>query len=117
MVAMFDDSPSEIEVHKKAFLEGIQRWKSVNQRRVGLGDGFFVNDQMFIEMHSTLRNLRVAVRLPPTHLLRAINNGLARAHHEPTQFRAGWVELDIDSPGALENALTLARQGYMEVSR
>lgn len=114
---MFDDSPSEVETRKKAFLDGVQRWKNVQQRRVGLGDGFFVNEQMFIEMNSTLRNLKVAIRLPATHLQRAINNGLARAHHEPMQFRAGWAEVDVDSEEALENALTLARQGYMEFNR
>ena len=117
MVGMFDDSPSDVEMRKQAFLQGVQRWKNVEQRRVGLGDGFFVNGEMFIEMQTTLRTIKVAIRLPSTHQQRALNNNMAKAHREPMQFRAGWVEVDIDSEDALENALTLARQGYMAFGR
>ncbi len=117
MNGMLDSGQSDIEKWKGSFISGVTRWKGVQQDRAGLGEGFFVGNEMFVEMNYTLRMIHVAIKLPKTHQARAISNEMARSHSNGNAAKDGWVELNIDSQEALQNALTLARQGYMEFQR
>lgn len=114
---VLDNSPSDVERWTKTFVEGAKRWKGVEQRRLGLGDGFHVNNQLIAEMNYTMREIKMRIRLPKTHQQRAIQFGMAQLARDPMAAKAGWVELTIDADAKLQDALTLARQAYMETQR
>lgn len=114
---MLDQGPMSVERWKEALHAGIRRWKGVEQERQGLGDAFLVDGKVFAESNDTMRVIQMKIRLPRTHQGRAIQLGMAQAARNANLAKEGWVELDIDSDATLQNALTLARQGYMDLSR
>ena len=114
---MLDQGPMSVERWKETLHAGIKRWKGVQQERQGLGDAFVINGKTFVESHHTMRVIQVKIRLPKTHQARAIQLGMAQAARNTSAAKEGWVEVDIESDETLQNALTLARQGYMEAER
>lgn len=112
-----DNSPTSVEVWTQTLQDGIKRWRGVEQRRMGLGDGFYVGDHLIAEMRYTMREIKMRIRLPKTHQQRAIQFGMAEMAREPMAGKAGWVELTINEDPKLQDALTLARQAYMETQR
>src|SRR6185295_5135311 len=114
---VLESGPSNVERWTQGLMEGAKRWKGVEQRRMGLGDGLYSNQKLFAEVNYTMRAIRMRVRLPKTHQTRAVQLGMATGARDPMSFKAGWVEVTIDSESALQSALTLARQAYMETQR
>ncbi len=109
--------PMNVERWTQGFLVGVKRWKGVEQQRHGLGDNLRCNGAAFCEMNYTLREIRMRIKLPKTHQQRAIAMNKARGIKDPQEAQKGWVELSVDSDAALQDALTLARQAYMETQR
>ena len=114
---ILESGPTNVERWTQGLLDGVKRWKGVEQRRAGVGDGLYSKGKLFAEMNYTMREIRIRVRLPKTHQQRVIQLGMARATKEPMAFKAGWVEVNVDSDARLQDALTLTRQAYMETQR
>lgn len=117
MNTVLENGPSNVEKWTNGLHTGIKRWKGVEQRRLGLGDGFYTNGKLFAEMSYTMREIRLRVRLGKTHQQRAIQLNMARLARNPMDSNAGWVEIAVDDETRIQDAITLARQGYMESQR
>ncbi len=109
--------PLDVERWNEGFMNGIKRWKGANVQRSGLGDSVSSNGEMFCEMYTTMRQISMRIKLPKTHQQRAIQSNMARAPRNKDAVNDGWVEITIDSDAALQDALTLARQAYLETQR
>ena len=114
---MLSKGPMDVERWTEGFMAGAKRWKGVEQQRLGLGDVLRCNGKAFCELNYTMREIRMRVKLPKTHQQRAIAMNMAKGIRDPHESQQGWVELTVDSDGALQNALTLARQAYLETQR
>lgn len=117
MNTVLENGPSNVEKWTNGLHSGIKRWKGVEQRRLGLGDGFYSNGKLFAEMNYTMREIRLKVRLGKTHQQRALQMNMAKMARNPTDAHAGWVEITIDDEARLQEAMNIARQGWMESQR
>ncbi len=109
--------PLDVERWNESFMNGIRRWKGVQPQRSGLGDKILSNGELFCEMYTTMRQISMRIKLPRTHQQRALNASMARIPRDKNLANEGWVELTIDSDDTLQDALTLARQAYLETQR
>ncbi len=109
--------PLDVERWNESFMNGIKRWKGAQVQRSGLGDSVSSNGRMFCEMYTTMRQISMRIKLPKTHQQRAIQSTMARPVRNKDALNDGWVEITIDSDAALQDALTLARQAYLETQR
>jgi hypothetical protein len=114
---MFKTGPTDVERWTEGLHAGFKRWKGVEQKRQGVGDVFYSRGKLFAEMNYTMREIRVKFKLGKTQQQRAIALGSANATREGMAFKSGWVNVTVDSEERLQNALTLARQAYMETQR
>lgn len=109
--------PLDVERWNEGFMSGVKRWKGAQIQRSGLGDSVSANGEMFCEMYTTMRQISMRIKLPRTHQQRAISSNMARPTRNLNAVKEGWVELTIDSDAALQDALTLSRQAYLETQR
>lgn len=109
--------PLDVERWNEGFMSGVKRWKGAQARRSGLGDSVSANGRLFCEMYTTMRQISMRIKLPKTHQQRAVSSNMAHPVRNANAFKEGWVEITIDSDAALQDALTLARQAYLETQR
>ncbi len=109
--------PTDVERWTKTIMEGVKRWPKVEHARRGLGDSFAYKNKVFAEMNYTMREIKFRTKLGKTHQQRAIQLRAANPPRDPHEFKQGWIELIVDSDSRLQEAITLARQAYMEAQR
>ncbi|MFH0970790.1 MAG: hypothetical protein V1776_05015 [Candidatus Diapherotrites archaeon] len=114
---MFKTGPTDVERWTEGLHAGITKWKGVKQKRMGLGDAFYLNGEIFAEMNYTMREVKVRVKLGKTQQQRAIQLGTAQPEMEQNQHKEGWVYVNVDHDTRLQDAINLARQAYMEKQR
>jgi hypothetical protein len=114
---VYDNETSDVDRWHAAITEGLNRWKGVEKRREGIGDGFYCKNNLFLEIYPTIRNVQLKIKLPVTHQQRAIAMNVAEADANPAAFKDGWVRKDVNSDRELQDALTLVRQGYIGAYR
>ncbi len=114
---MFKQGPSNVERWTQGLHTGVKRWKGVEQRRQGLGDVFSCQGKDFAEMDYSLREIRMRIKLGKTQQQRAIQLGSATLSMDKNAGKEGWVHVTVDADERMQDAITLARQAYMETQR
>ncbi|MEK6821264.1 MAG: hypothetical protein AABY11_02600, partial [archaeon] len=117
MNEMFKKGPTDAERWMNSFHDGVKKWPRVEHERAGTGDAFLADGAIFAESQSTMRDVRVRVKLGKTQQQRAIQLGAATLARNPNASKEGWVDVTIAADTELQNAITLARQAYMENQR